>query len=114
MALADAPEPAFRIDRIGFEGGAYDLTPNALTLAKLAIDGGTIDLQRQADGAINLALLFAPPETGAIARERAEAAGAGHPFQLLAKTLDRFGPERRYLRFSVKPMPRSQASKISP
>jgi hypothetical protein len=87
MALADAAEPAVRIDRVAFEAGAYDLAPNTLTLAKLGIAGGTIDLRRQVDGAINLALLFAPPQAGAIARERAEAAVEGRPFQLLAKAL---------------------------
>lgn len=103
MALSDAPEPAVRIDRIGLEGGAYDLAPNALTLAKLAIEGGTIDLRRQADGAINLALLFRPPQTGAIARERAEAAAEGRPFQFLAKALTVSGLNAAISDLSVKP-----------
>ena len=103
LALADAPEPAIRIDRVGLESGSYDLAPNALTLAKLAIEGGAIDLRRQADGAINLALLFRPPQTGAIAREHAEAAAEGHPFQFLAKALTVSGLSAAISDFSVKP-----------
>jgi uncharacterized protein involved in outer membrane biogenesis len=103
MALADAPEPAVRIDRIGLEGGAYDLAPNALSLEKLAIEGGAIDLRRQADGNINLALLFKPPQAGAVAREREEAAAEGHPFQFAAKALTLSGLSAAISDFSVKP-----------
>jgi hypothetical protein len=101
--LADASEPALRIDRIGLEGGAYDLAPNSFTAEKIAIEGGGVDLWRQADGAINLALLFVPPEKGAIARERQEAAAEGHPFQFLAKTVSLAGLKAAFSDLSVRP-----------
>ncbi len=101
--LADASEPALRIDLIGLEGGAYDLAPNSFTAEKIAIEGGGVDLRRQADGAINLALLFVPPEKGAIARERQEAAAEGHPFQFLAKTVSLAGLKAAFSDFSVRP-----------
>lgn len=101
--LADAPEPAVRIDKIGLEGGAYDLAANALTVSKIGLEGGGIDLRRQADGAINLALLAAPPQTGAIAREREEAAAEGHPFQFLAKAVALSGFQVKFSDLTVRP-----------
>ena len=101
--LADAPDPAVRIDKIGLEGGAYDLAANALTVSKIGLEGGVIDLRRQADGAINLALLAAPPQKGAIARERAEAAAEGHPFQFLAKAVTLSGFQVKFSDLTVKP-----------
>jgi uncharacterized protein involved in outer membrane biogenesis len=101
--FTDPAEPVIRIDRIGLEGGAYDLDPNRLTVEKIAIAGGGIDLRRQADGAINLALLFLPPQKGAIAREHQEAAAEGHPFQFSVKTVSVSGVQTAFSDFSVKP-----------
>ncbi len=85
--FAGATETPLRIESVALEGGAYDLGANLLTLSKLAVEGGAVDLRREADGALNLVLLFAPPQTGAIARERTEAEAGGHPFQFLAKVV---------------------------
>jgi hypothetical protein len=85
--LAGAAETPLRIESVALEGGTYDLGANLLTLSKLAVEGGAVDLRREADGALNLVLLFAPPQTGAIARERTEAEAGGHPFQFLAKVV---------------------------
>ncbi|MBI5580356.1 MAG: DUF748 domain-containing protein [Deltaproteobacteria bacterium] len=101
--LADAPDPAVRIDKIGLDGGAYDLAANALTVSKMVLDGGGIDLRRQADGAVNLVLLAAPPQEGAIARERAEAAAEGPPFQFLAKAVALSGFQVKFSDLTVKP-----------
>jgi uncharacterized protein involved in outer membrane biogenesis len=99
----DAAEPVIRIEKIGLEGGAYDLEPNRLAVERIAIAGGGIDLRRQADGAINLALLFLPPQKGAIARERQEAAVEGHPFQFSVKTVSVSGLQTAFSDFLVKP-----------
>ncbi len=101
--LADASQPALRIDRIGLVGGAYDLAPNSFTAEKIAIEGGEVDLRRQADGATNLALLFLPPQKGAIARERQEAAAEGHPFQFLTQTVSLSGLKAAFSDLSVRP-----------
>jgi hypothetical protein len=101
--LTDAAEPIIRIDKIGLDGGAYNLAPNSLTTEKITLAGGRIDLRRQADGAINLALLFLPPQKGAIARERQEAAAEGHPFQFLAKTVSVSGLQAAFSDLSVRP-----------
>jgi uncharacterized protein involved in outer membrane biogenesis len=101
--LTDPADPVIRINKIGLEGGVYDLDPNRFTVEKIAIDGGAIDLRRQADGVINLALLFVPPQKGAIARERQEAAAEGHPFQFLAKTVSVAGIQTAFSDLSVRP-----------
>jgi hypothetical protein len=101
--LADSADPVIRVNKIGLEGGAYDLEPNRFSMEKIAIDGGAIDLRRQADGAVNLALLFVPPEKGAIARERQEAAVEGHPFQFSAKTVSVAGLQSAISDLSVRP-----------
>ena len=81
---ADTP---LRIDSIALEGGAYDLAANSLSLARVTVAGGSVDVRRQADGAVNLALLLAPPRKGAVAREKAEAEAEGRPFQFVAQTV---------------------------
>ena len=101
--LTDTDEPTLRIDKIGLEGRAYDLEPNRFTAEKIPIAGGGIDLKRQADGAVNLSLLFVPPDKGAIARERQEAAAEGHPFQFLVKTVSVAGLQTAFSDLSVRP-----------
>ncbi len=101
--LDDSTEPVIRINKIGLEVGAYNLEPNSFTVDKIAIDGGGIDLQRQADGAVNLALVFLPPQKGAIARERQEAATEGHPFQFSVKTVSIAGLQTAFSDLSVRP-----------
>jgi uncharacterized protein involved in outer membrane biogenesis len=101
--LADAAGPAVGIDKIGIVGGTYDLTPNRFTAEKISLSGGQIDLRRQADGAINLALLIAPQGKGVIAREHAEAAAESRPFQFLAKALTVSGLSAAISDLSVRP-----------
>jgi hypothetical protein len=84
--FSDSAEQPARIEKFAIEGGAYDLAANALTLEKVAIEGGALDVRRLTDGAINLALLFAPPQKGAIAKESEEAAAKGCPFQFCRRS----------------------------
>ena len=89
--LAGTAETPLHIESVALEGGAYDLEANALSLERVAVAGGALDVRRQADGAINLQILLAPPRKGAITREVseavAEAAAAGHPFGFVVKTV---------------------------
>ncbi len=99
----NAAQPAVRIEKVALAGGAYDLTPNTLSVDTLSIEGGAIDLKRETDGSINLVLLAAPPEKGAVAREATEAAAEGHPFRFLVKTVAVSGLETVFSDLSVKP-----------
>jgi hypothetical protein len=85
------PEPELQIQRFGLEGGAYDLQRNDFTMETVSFESGAVDLKRMPGGAINLALMFAPPQKGAIAREKEDAAAEGYPFQFLAKSVDLSG-----------------------
>ncbi len=102
-ALSGDPEPGLQIQRIGLEGGAFDLKPNFFSVEKVAVEGGAVDLKRLPDGAINLALMFAPPQQGAIARGKEEAAAEGHPFQFLAKAVALAGFQVKFSDLAVKP-----------
>jgi hypothetical protein len=102
-ALAGDLEPGLQIQRIGLAGGAYDLTPNALSLERVSVEGGQVDLKRLPDGAINLALLFAPPQEGAIKREKEAAAAEGRPFLFLAKAFILSGFLVKFSDLTVKP-----------
>ena len=62
-----------------------------------------MDLKRLPDGAINLVQLFAPPQKGAITREKEEAAAEGHPFQFLAKAVALSGFQVKFSDLTVKP-----------
>jgi hypothetical protein len=102
-ALAEDAEPGLQIQRIGLAGGAYDLTPNALSLEKVSVEGGIVDLKRMPDGSINMVQLFAPPQKGAIKREGEKAAAEGHPFQFLAKAVALTGFQVKFSDLTVKP-----------
>ncbi len=88
--FAEAAEPTLRASKAELQGGAYDLTGNLFTAEKAAAAGGSVDVRRQPDGVLNLMLLFAPPDKGAIVEAiqeaAAEAAAEGHPFRFLVKT----------------------------
>ena len=58
----DATDPVLQVDAVALKEGEYDLAANRLTANAISIVGGNMDVQRQADDAINLALLVAPPQ----------------------------------------------------
>jgi hypothetical protein len=101
--LMEQPEPMVRIDALGLEGGAYDLGANGFTAERIAIEGGAVDLRREADGTVNLALLAAPPVKGEIARETAEAAAEGRPLAFLANTVSVAGLKAAISDLGIKP-----------
>lgn len=101
--VAGTGDIPLRIESVALEGGTYDLGANSLTLSKLAVEGGSVDLRREPDGTLNLVLLFAPPQTGAIARERTEAAAEGRPFQFLAKSVSIAGLQASLSDLAVRP-----------
>ena len=97
------PEPEMQIQRIGLEGGVYDLQPNDFRIEKVSLEGGAVDLKRLPGGEINLALMFAPPQKGAIARGTEDSMAEGRPFQFLAKTLALSGFQVKFSDPAVKP-----------
>jgi uncharacterized protein involved in outer membrane biogenesis len=101
--FAGTTDIPLRIESVALEGGEYDLGTNSLTLSRLAVEGGAVDLRRDADGALNLALLFAPPQTGAIAREREAAAAEGRPFQFVAQAIAVTGLQASVSDLGAKP-----------
>ncbi len=102
-AMWGDPEPEMQIQRIGLAGGAYDLKPNDFRIENVSVEGGAVDLKRLPDGDINLALMFAPPQKGAIARGKEKATAKGNPFQFLAKTVDLSGFQVKFSDLTVKP-----------
>jgi hypothetical protein len=101
--LDDTPEPEVRINNITFSDGTFDLVPNALTFGKIAVNGGKVELSRQEDGVINLALLARPPQKGLVAREFEEMETEGRSIQFLAKTIVVSGLETALSDLSVHP-----------
>jgi hypothetical protein len=95
-------EPEIQIQRIGLAGGAYDLKPNDFKIEKVAVEDGAVDLKRLPDGGINLALMFAPPQKGAIARGKDKATAKGNPFHFLAKTAELSGFQVKFSDLTVK------------
>lgn len=65
--FADA-EPAVRIGSVRLEKGAADLGKKQLKAARIAIEGGALEVERRIEGRINLASLFAPPPEAAAAK----------------------------------------------
>lgn len=101
--LADTPEPEVQINKITLDGGAYELVPNTFTMEKIAVIGGNIDLKREADGNINLAILAKPPQKGLVATEFEEMETEGRSIKFLAKTIVVSGLETAFSDLSVHP-----------
>ena len=101
-AMGGDPEPEVQIQRIGLEGGAYDLQRNDFTVEAVSVEDGAVDLKRMPGGVINLALILAPPQKGAIARGT-EPAAEGRPIQFLAKTIALSGFQVNVSDLTVKP-----------
>ena len=101
--LENSPDHELLIDKITLDGGEYDLISNNLTIDKIAINGGSIDLLRQEDGAINLALLFRPPQKGLVAEELQEMDTAGRSINFLARTISVSNLKTTVSDRSVKP-----------
>lgn len=83
---AAGADPLVVLERLGLEGGDFRLAERSLGLARVAVAGGRVDLVREADGAINLVQLAAPPQGGVVRREAEEAAQTGAPWQVAVQT----------------------------
>jgi len=81
--LADATAPAIKMNIMAIKGGAYDLTANRLNIAEITVTGGGLDLQRLADGSLNLARLAAQPPQKATPNPSEQTKTPGQPFQFL-------------------------------
>jgi hypothetical protein len=101
--LADTPEDEIWINKITIDGGSYDFVPNTLTIEKISINDGKVDLKRQADGNINLALLVAPPKKGVIAEELTTMESEGHSLQFIANIIAVSDIETTFSDLSVQP-----------
>jgi len=105
--LSDTTDPILRIHSIDLEEGGYDLAANRFTAGKVSIAGGAVEVRRQADGSVNLALLVAPPEKGAVREQldqaATEAAAEGRPFQFLIKSVSLSGLQAALSDLTVQP-----------
>jgi len=100
--FSNVTKPILRVDTVALAGGAYDLAANRLTADAISIEGGSIDVKRQTDGTINLALLAAPPTKGAIAKKYDEAATKDHPFRFFVKTVSLSGLQAAFSDLTVQ------------
>lgn len=67
-------QPAFKLDRLAISGGQFDLDKRQLDLAEIALNGVHIDVERRADGRLNIQDWFKAPGTPP---EGAKAADSG-------------------------------------
>ena len=56
----EATQPVFQTDKLTIEGGMLDLDAHSVTVSRIAMHGGTIDVSRDPKGQINWQHLFAP------------------------------------------------------
>ena len=98
----DSAEPVLRVEKVGLEGGAYNLSENRFTAAGVSVEGGRADVRRQPDGSINLASLFQPKEKGAAARGLAEAEKEGRPLDFLVDKVSLSGLQTIFSDLTVR------------
>ena len=69
LAGTAGAEPDLRLDAVIMEGGRFDLGAMQLSMDRIGLEGGHVNVVRGADGAINLADLAPPPPTAAVAEK---------------------------------------------
>ncbi len=60
IQFIDATQPFFQTERLTIEGGMLDLDAHSLTVSRIAMHGGAIDVLRDSKGQINLQHFFEP------------------------------------------------------
>ena len=100
--LGDREQPLVQIDKIGLDSGKLDLASTGFTADKVGVQGGRINLVRQADGAINL-LQLASAKHQATENEVAEKADKATPAPFLINTIDVSGLDVAVSDQSLKP-----------
>ncbi len=87
--FADA-EPDLRLDALLMKGGRFDLGAMQFTMDSMGLEGGHVNVVREADGAINLARLAPPTQapTTAVEEKPAIAETKGPELQFLVDHID--------------------------
>jgi len=65
IQFIEASQPVFQTDKLTIEGGMLDLDAHSLTISRVAMNGGTLDVLRDPKGQINCQQLFAPKHSEA-------------------------------------------------
>ena len=65
IQLLEATQPIFQTDKLTIEGGMLDLEAHSLSVSRIAMHGGTIDVSRDSKGQINWQQLLAPKQSAA-------------------------------------------------
>ena len=81
--LTKAASPAVKLSTVALKGGVFDLASNQLNIAEIAVTGGNIEVERQADGNLNLARLAKPTPKQTPPAPPAQSQAPGQPFQFL-------------------------------
>jgi hypothetical protein len=99
--LPDSTERIIRIDTVGLHGGVYNLSNNRFTADKISVAGGHVDVRRQRDGNLNLAVLFQPGK-GVAAKTSDETATEGQPFGFLVNDVSLSGLQAVFSDLTVR------------
>jgi hypothetical protein len=65
IQFIEATQPLFQTDKLTIEGGMLDLDAHSLTVSRIAMHGGTLDVSRDPKGQINWQPLFEAKESAA-------------------------------------------------
>ncbi len=89
----DAAQPAFLMHQLTIEGGMLDLDAHSITVSRIAMHGGDMDVSRDANGRIDWQQLFAPKKeaTAATVPESASESQPSWNYRINAFEIDGFG-----------------------
>jgi hypothetical protein len=87
LGVAGDDEPVMQIGTLALTDGTFDLGQRRLTLARVNLNDGQIDVVRSAEGQINLIALLMPPEAGAIKSEAQKRDAQGSALQFAIDTI---------------------------
>lgn len=90
IGIKGAKSPIFETRRLALEGGELDLAGRSVTVSRIGLDDGRLEIGREADGSMNFERLLAPKPKGADPKAAAQKAALSReaPWKFLLKTFE--------------------------
>jgi hypothetical protein len=87
-ATPDSAEPIVYLRNLDLSGGAFDSEQRKLSFTRVGLNGGNLQIVRQADSSFNLLQLLRPPKTGKLKRQAETAEKSAPPLRFESDTME--------------------------
>jgi hypothetical protein len=102
LGFRDASQPAFQVGNLTVSGGAFDLEARSVSVSRLELTEGMVDLIRGKDSTINLSRMFASQTPSQETSDKAQKE-KGDPWKFAVETISLSGFKTRVTDLTVNP-----------